>query len=79
MTLKHTPRHDNESLVCKHAQDKSMINFLIADTCCFIHQKVSSKGNTADFASTNIQTIVINVGQKKTRKLELPLLHCDNG
>lgn len=57
-----------------------MINFLIANTRCFIHKKVSSKVNTADFASTNVQTIVISAGQEKTKKkLELSLLHCDNG
>ena len=45
-----------------------MINFLIANTCCFIHKKISSKGNTADFASINVQTIVISAGQEKIKK-----------
>jgi hypothetical protein len=41
----------------------------------FDAQKISSKGSTASFALSNVQTTVIDVGKKKTKKkLELSLL-----
>jgi hypothetical protein len=49
-------------------QDKSMVTFLFANTRCFNRKKVSSKENTASFALSNVEMIVVNAYRKKTKK-----------